>query len=336
MFELLIEVCLADRPTLCTTRLLPGPCEEARAEEWVAARPVLLLVGTDCGAVTPLPVVEIAPGVFVHQGHNELTSAGNAGDLANIGFVVGETAVAVIDSGGSRAVGEALYAAIRARTALPIGWLVLTHMHPDHVFGASVFREAGAEVIGHANLPAALAARAESYRASLEREAGPLVALGSEIVAPDRTVSGSFEIDLGGRSLLLESHPTAHTDNDLTVLDGASGTWWMGDLVFDQHLPSIDGSVLGWMELLDDLAARDVARVIPGHGRPGLAWPASAVPMRDYFEALVTETRAAIAQGESLGTAAETVGQDLRGDWLLFDAFHGRNVTAAYRELEWE
>jgi quinoprotein relay system zinc metallohydrolase 2 len=250
--------------------------------------------------------------------------------------VVGETTVAVIDAGGSRAVGEALYAAIRERTALPIGWLVLTHMHPDHVFGVSVFREAGAEVIGHANLPAALAARAESYRASLEREAGPLVALGSEIVAPDRTVAEAFEIDLGGRRLLLEAHPTAHTDNDLTALDSATGTWWMGDLVFDQHLPSIDGSVLGWMALLDDLGERAVARVIPGHGRPGLAWPDAADPMRDYFEALVSETRAAIARGDSLGTAAETVGQDLRGDWALFDAFHGRNVTAAYRELEWE
>jgi quinoprotein relay system zinc metallohydrolase 2 len=336
MLELLIEVCLADRPTFCTTRLLPGPCEEARAAEWVAARPGILLVGTDCGMVAPLPVVEIAPGVFVHQGRHELTSAENSGDLANIGFVLGESMVAVIDAGGSRAVGEALYAAIRARTELPIGWLVLTHMHPDHVFGASVFREAGAAVIGHSNLPPALAARADSYRASLDREAGPLVALGSEIVAPDRTVAGSLEIDLGGRSLLLESHPTAHTDNDLTALDRATGTWWMGDLVFDGHLPSIDGSVLGWMALLDDLGARDVARVIPGHGRPGLVWPDAAVPMRDYFGALVAETRAAIARGDSLGTAAETVGQDLRGDWELFDAFHGRNVTAAYRELEWE
>ncbi len=336
MLELLIEVCLEDRPTFCATRLLPGSCEEARAADWVAARPGILLAGTDCGTVAPLPVVEIAPGVFVHQGHNELTSERNAGDLANVGFVIGETMVAVIDAGGSRAVGEALYAAIRERTALPIGWLVLTHMHPDHVFGTSVFREAGAEVIGHANLPAALAARAESYWASLEREAGPLVALGSEIVAPDLTVSGSFEIDLGGRSLLLESHPTAHTDNDLTAFDDRTATWWMGDLVFDQHLPSIDGSVLGWMALLDDLVARDVDRIIPGHGRPGLAWPDAAVPMRAYFEALVAETRAAIAEGDSLGTAAETVGQDLRGDWALFDAFHGRNVTAAYRELEWE
>jgi quinoprotein relay system zinc metallohydrolase 2 len=249
---------------------------------------------------------------------------------------VGESSVAVIDAGGSRAVGEALYAAIRARTGLPIGWLVLTHMHPDHVFGASVFREAGSVVIGHANLAPALAARAESYGARLLREAGPLVAIGSEIVAPDRTVSGSLDLDLGGRSLALDAHPTAHTDNDLTALDRATGIWWMGDLVFDQHLPTIDGSALGWLAVLDDLEARPAARVIPGHGRTGLAWPDAAVPMRDYLEALVTETRAAIAQGESLGAAAETVGQDLRGDWALFDDFHARNVTAAYRELEWE
>ena len=97
-------------------------------------------------------MTEIAPGVFVHQGLHELPDASNAGDEANIGFVIGRDAVAVIDAGGSRQVAEGLYAAIRARTDLPIDWLILTHMHPDHVLGASLFREAGATLVGHARL----------------------------------------------------------------------------------------------------------------------------------------------------------------------------------------
>lgn len=336
MFELLLEVCFRDSPEVCATRLLPGPCEAARAEAWLAERPNLAGGATVCGGVEPLEMTEAAPGLFVHKGQHALPDPDNLGDQANIGFVIGEDAVAVIDAGGSRAVGEALYGAIRARTDLPVRWLVLTHMHPDHVFGASVFVEAGARVIGHAKLPAALGARAETYDATLAREAGPAATIGSEIVLPDETVATTRAIDLGGRVLMLEAHPTAHTDNDLSVFDRATETWWLSDLVFHEHLPTIDGSVLGWLALMDDLAARPAARMVPGHGGPVLPWPEGADAMRAYLAALVAETRAAIARGDSLGSAAPVIGAGLGEGWALFETFNTRNATAAYRELEWE
>lgn len=340
MLELLIEICLRDAPARCADHLLPGICAEARARDWVAARPGVMLAGWRCGdpgaAVVPLAMVEVAPGVFVHAGLRELADEANAGDEANIGFVIGERAVAVIDAGGSRQIGEALYAAIRARTDLPIDWLILTHMHPDHVLGASVFVEAGAVVIGHARLGDALANRAESYQAAFGRAVGPLVAVGGEIVLPEEAVGEAREIDLGGRALLLEAHPTAHTDNDLTVFDVATGSWFLGDLVAEDQLPSMDGSVLSWLKLLEALTARPAARVIPGHGPVSLPWPEGAEATRGYFTALVRETRAALARGESLSVASRHVGADLRGDWELFEAFNARNATAVYRELEWE
>lgn len=338
MFELIAEICLASDPASCVDRHLPGPCLAARAEQWVAERPGLVLAGFSCAdnAITSLEVEEIAPGVFAHRGRHELPDPANAGDQANLGFVIGAEAVAVIDAGGSRAVGERLLAAVRAETDLPVAWLILTHSHPDHVFGASVFREAGATILGHAKLPAAMASRNASYTATLEREAGPIVAIGSEIMLPDATVDGRREIELGGRVLVLDGHPTAHTDNDLTVLDVATGTWFLGDLVFQGHTPVVDGSALGWLALLDELAAEPAARIVPGHGPVSLRWPNGAAATRDYLDTLVAETRAALEDGVGLAEAAGTVGAELRGDWVLFDVFNGRNVTAIYRELEWE
>lgn len=338
MIELLMEICLADRPDACARHLLPGPCVEQRARDWVAARPGLMLRDSSCDPVSlpALPVTEVAPGVFVHEGRQELASPENAGDEANIGFVIGEEAVAVIDAGGSRQVAEGLHAAIRARTELPIRWLVLTHMHPDHTFGTEFFREAGAQVIGHARLPNALANRAESYTEAAERTMGPLIARAAAIVPPEETLAETRDLDLGGRVLRLEAWPTAHTDNDLTVRDLATDTWFMGDLVFDRQTPSMDGSVLGWLDLLGDLSGQPAARIVPGHGAAALPWPEGADATRGYFSALVEETRESLASGESLGTAAPRLGKDLRGGWLLFDAFNARNATAIYRELEWE
>lgn len=341
MIELLMDLCLAAAPDQCARHLLPGACVAARAEDWVAARPDLTLRGWSCADPATLPalgVTEIAPGVFVHTGLIELASPANAGDQANLGFVIGADAVAVIDAGGSRQVAEALYAAIRARTALPVRWLILTHMHPDHTLGTEFFSEAGARVIGHARLPDALLNRSDSYEQAAVRTMGPLEALGAATVVPDETVEPGAprEIDLGGRALRLEAWPTAHTDNDLTVLDTATDSWFLGDLVASRHTPSMDGSVLGWLDLLSTLQARPAARVVPGHGPASLPWPGGADATRVYFEGLVAETRAALADGESLGEASAHVGADLRGDWLLFDDFNARNATAIYRELEWE
>src|SRR5271169_2619965 len=64
-------------------------------------------------------VLNPAPGVYVHYGAQADMTAANAGDIANLGFVVGTRCVAVIDTGGSYAVGRALHGAIRRVTALP-------------------------------------------------------------------------------------------------------------------------------------------------------------------------------------------------------------------------
>jgi quinoprotein relay system zinc metallohydrolase 2 len=342
VLELLLEVCLADRPDACATRLVPQPagCDLAAAEAWVEARPGLVLRGARCAPLAegpaPLAVAEVAPGVFVHEGAVALASETNGGDIANLGFVVGERAVAVIDAGGSRAVGEALYGAIRARTALPIRWLILTHMHPDHVWGAPVFAEAGAEIVGHARLGPALAARAASYAAMLERDLRPVAGMASVLQKPAVEVADELVLDLGGRSLVVRAQPTAHTDNDLTALDTATGTLFAGDLVFDRHLPTLDGSLLGWIAVLDGLAKQTAERVVPGHGAAALPWPAGAAPTSAYLRGLAEAARRAVAAGESLGEAAPRIGAELRDGWELFEVFNPRSATAAYHELEWE
>ena len=296
---------------------------------------VALLGASGLAAADPLPVTEVAPGVFVHKGAHEEATPRNLGGYANIGFVVGRDAVAVIDSGGSAAQGKALLDAIRQVTSLPVAYVIITHGHPDHMLGTSAFLAEQPKILGHAKLPAAMAARGPFYLEHLKRVLGDLVA-GTRIIPPEETVAESLSLDLGERRLRLTAHPTAHTDNDLTVFDEATGTLWAGDLVFMERLPVVDGSLKGWLQVLDSLRRIEANRVVPGHGPASAPWPDALTAQQRYLESLLTETRAIIADGGRIEEAVERVGRSARPDWELFEDNHPRNIVTVFTELEWE
>ena len=156
----------------------------------------------------PLAVSEIAPGNFVHYGSLQERSAANLGDNANIGFVVGERCVAAIDTGGSAEIGRRLRQTIAAHSKLPVCYVITTHAHPDHFFGAAAFRADRPAYVGHAELPAALRQRGQFYLNTLKRDLGDAAA-GSEVVPPTLLVQDRVELDLGNRKLVLRAWPVA-------------------------------------------------------------------------------------------------------------------------------
>jgi quinoprotein relay system zinc metallohydrolase 2 len=283
----------------------------------------------------PLALVEVAPGIHVSQGVYQETTAENLGAIANVGFVVGSESVAVIDSGGCLLWGQRLREAIRRVTALPIGHVIMTHMHPDHIFGAAAFLGDRPQILGHRNLPGALARRQDYYERRLKEELGDL-AEGSVAVPPTRLIAARLEIDLGGRVLEITAHPPAHTDNDLSIFDRNTRTLWAGDLLFMERIPALDGSLLGWLAVMDDLADVAAARVVPGHGPRSAPWPQALDAQRRYLRQLRDEIRAMLRRGGTMEEAMAEVGRSEAPRWLLFDEYHRRNVAGAFHELEWE
>lgn len=298
-----------------------------------------LLIGVSChaGYGGEARFTEIAPGVYVRPGVQEVANTRNHGHIANLGFIVGTERVAVVDAGGTRAEAEAVLSAVRQVTRLPVAYLILTHMHPDHTLGSGVFADRGIEIIGHAKLADALHRRQSVYLAAATEELGQQAA-GTRVAMPNVGVAtGQVEtLDLGGRVLELRAYPTAHTDNDLTVLDRRTGVLWLSDLLFVERIPVIDGSLLGWMRVMDEIAALDVKTVVPGHGPVREDWQAALGRQRAYLEVVANGVRREIRSGGTIRRAMESVGQGERENWLLFDEYHGRNVTAAFVELEWE
>ncbi len=287
------------------------------------------------GAEAPLSVDEIAPGIFVHRGAVAEVSTDNGGDIANLSFVVGERCVAVIDTGTTAAVGRALRAAIRARTDRPVCYVINTHMHFDHVFGNAAFEGEGVRFVGSHRLPPSLSARADGFLKRVHDTLGR-AAEGTHPVYPGELVDDRMTLDLGARRLILKAWRTAHTDNDLTVYDEETATLWTGDLLFAEHLPVIDGSVVGWLAVIDELKALQAHHVVPGHGPIDVAGGDAVERERGYLADVATTVRKAIREGRSLRQVIDAGEAGPVADWRLVEAFHPRNLSAAYTELEWE
>ncbi|KAF3998201.1 quinoprotein relay system zinc metallohydrolase 2 [Glaciimonas immobilis] len=286
----------------------------------------------------PLSVKEVAHGVYVHQGVHEDFNENYHGDIANIGFVVGTDAVAVIDTGGSYKVGMALKQAVRLVTGLPIRYVINTHVHPDHIFGNAAFDHDPVEhpiFIGHEKLPGAMALRKDAYLRNLKNELGQ-AAENSEVIVPGETVNTSRKINLGGRILTLKAWPTAHTNTDLTVFDENTKTLWTGDLLFVERTPSIDGDIKGWLSIIAPLKSIPADLTIPGHGPVTKNKNAAFDDERRYLETLLRDVRNSIKKGEDMTHSMASAANNEKPHWVLFDVVNPRNVNFIYPVLEWE
>lgn len=283
------------------------------------------------GSASEFSITEIAPGIYLHSGKHAGLDDPGRGDSANIGFIIGEKCVAVIDTGGSLATGRNLRTAITRHTELPICYVINTHVHFDHVLGNAAFSADKPAFVGHKNLVDSMAANKAFFVEEFSEElAGNDEAL---VIGPTVAVEATQKLDLGGRELVLTAEAPAHTDADLTVFDTKANLLWSGDLVFRERMPILDASLRGWLAWLDKNPGEVV--VIPGHGKAGDTWEQSTQQIRSYLEALLIESRQAIQDGVFLEDALESVAKSAAEDWQLNDR-HARNVSKAYRELEWE
>src|SRR6266513_3898620 len=198
-----------------------------------------------------LPVRQVASGVYVVLGDSGRGSEGRP----NAGFIVTGDGVVVIDALASPAQGERLVRVIRSVTREPIRWLVLTHHHPDHHFGAVVLRRAGARVIAHPDVSTGVD---EQSRAAAESTWTLVV--GRDQMAgfayadvPDRAVATADTLRLGGKTVVI-SHAwrgAAHTAGDLIVWLPAERVLFAGDLLIEDGVTMVvDGSGKGLLAAL--------------------------------------------------------------------------------------
>jgi quinoprotein relay system zinc metallohydrolase 1 len=243
----------------------------------------------------------VAPGVWVVRGADQPIAMQNGGAIANIGIIATSAGAVLIDAGPSHRYGEALGQLARRLTGGPVARVYITHLHPDHSFGASAFP--ASNVAATRGVADQVKGDAAGFSAGLYRLLGDWMR-GTDVPEPLLPVAAG-KVEIGGRVLRLL--PLAgHSAADLAVLDEASGTLFTGDLVFHNRAPATPHADLArWRQALDTLAGLGQARVVPGHG-PVDETPTTAIAQtRDWLDWLEGALAEAMEQGLTMVEAGE-------------------------------
>lgn len=298
----------------------------------------LLLAATPCLAAPPpqLDVREVAPGVHAVIGDLGGQSADNEGLNANLGFVIGNESVLVINSGPSYRVGEALLGAIRARTALPVKWLVNVNSQSHYWWGNAVFAAQGATLLAHGEAVGLMRAQQDTQQAALDSTLGSLFA-GSEAVLPQALADERLVLDLGGRSVEILHLGPAHTPGDLAVWVPDASTVFAGDIAYTERLLAVlpISSSAGWVEAFARLEALTAQVIVPGHGAPTDLAQARKETL-DYLTHLRAAALEQVEAGASPSEATGAIDQSAWSQLVNFDLLSPGNASRVFLEVEIE
>ncbi|WP_434656877.1 MBL fold metallo-hydrolase [Sulfurimonas sp. NW9] len=278
----------------------------------------------------PEKVDEITTHCFF--GLPEVMDEHNNGNMSNSCFVTLGSSYLVIDSGPTYQYAQQAYQKMKAIKNLPVSYVINTHVHDDHWLGNSYYATLGAKIIGSEafkELPKLKQTRmqrrisAEAYKKTTQ-------------VFPTVFVKKEKVLQINGNKVYIKSvNHKAHTNSDLYVYIPSKKIVFVGDLVFNQRLPSLrDGDISGWLEALEQIKKMDVQYIIGGHGEN---IDKKAVDFTyNYLKTLKKEVKKRLEAGEDIADVVNEVKMKKYENDPFYDSIHRQNVETAYRMLEWE
>jgi glyoxylase-like metal-dependent hydrolase (beta-lactamase superfamily II) len=295
-------------------------------------------------ADAPLPVYRLTDNTYFLFGNIATLDENNRGFNGNAGFVITNAGVVVIDALGTPQLGKRMIATIRTITDKPIKYLIITHNHPDHAYGAAAFQALdGITVIAHpgiveynnsSTMEESVAYRRERLPEDMQGFAPPQA---GKLV--EKPLFESLHIELGGQRFNIYNTGRHHSYGDLVVHQPDAGILWISDLAFNQRTTFMgDGSsqqiIKAQTWLLDNFP--DAQLMVPGHGSPqGKPFP-MVEKTRNYVERLRKEMKQAVEKGVPLYDAVQNSHFEDWQDSRLYEGNHRANASFVYREMEKE
>ncbi len=262
----------------------------------------------------------------------------------NTGIVIGDDAVMVIDTQATPLMAQDVIRRIREVTDKPIKYVLLSHYHAVRVLGASAYKAEGCEqIIASQDTYDLIVERGEQDKAS-EIGRFPRLFRNVETVPPGLTwptitFNRKMTLWMGSLEVQILQLGRGHTKGDTVVWLPKDRVLFSGDLVeFDATPYAGDAYFQDWPQTLDNIAALQPAKLVPGRGK-ALQTPedvaAGLAGTRAFVSELYANVKAGAARGDDLKTVYKATFAELEkkyGKWVIFAHCMPFDVTRAYDE----
>ena len=286
-----------------------------------------------------MKLIKVEENLYMVRGYDGLPSKENRGFISNAFAVLTDEGWIVIDSLTTPELAREFINLIKKEKNKPILYLIVTHYHLDHWYGAKAFKEEKARIIGHRNLREVY----ESGEAEQVLEAQKQVFKGIldsvKLVPPDITLAEGkvFTIRIGKDEFEVKALQPAHTNTDVIVYWKNRKVLFAGDLVYKERIPFMgdrNASSKGWLKALEELKKYDARIILGGHNYP---LDKSAIDWTYNYIKFVRDT---VKKLKDEGYFIDEIKQAFKGNPYekvkMYDVFHNQNVYKVFNELDLE
>jgi glyoxylase-like metal-dependent hydrolase (beta-lactamase superfamily II) len=280
----------------------------ARFGSIIAALALIATAGPLAAQNPPPPIVKIE-GLRQISPHVHIIPDNSVPLVPNVGYVIGERAVLVIDTGLGPRNGAAVYEIAKKLAGTKDLYLVTTHVHPEHDLGAEAF-PATTKLIRSTDQVKDIAEFGLQL-ADIFAKRSPINAellKGATFRKADITFEHDYDLDLGGVHAKLTAMGANHTAGDTIIWIEADRVLFSGDIAMRAQpaFASPHSSLKRWLASLDRLEALKPAIIVPSHGPTG-----DGIGFISGYRAYLTEIRDRTAAekhaGHSVDEAVATV-----------------------------
>lgn len=196
--------------------------------------------------------------------------------FGNVGIVETEEGLVIIDSTLSVEHAKSILEELKKVTDKPIKYLIYTHGHGDHVGGARIFKEAGAQVIAHRNVITRLNKYKElnkyHYLINKRQFATDFkrTKVNDEHIYPDIVFDYEYQFTLGNKTFHL-MHGKGETDDHCIIHIPEDEVVFTGDFII-RSFPNVGNPAKDiryakeWAEMMGRIRDLNPKITFPGHG----------------------------------------------------------------------
>jgi glyoxylase-like metal-dependent hydrolase (beta-lactamase superfamily II) len=272
---------------------------------------------------------------YIHLGQIKSYKNNAVNDISNVVFLEGNKCALLIDASGSVQTAKKILDNVNAISNKNICYIVTTHGHPDHYIGSTFFKHRRIKFIVHENFNKYLNTRIKRdlINQGFDVSDASLYNFNDQILV---TNSNFLKIDLGDRVITIEALEKSHTNNDLLVFDQKNNLAILGDTFFVGHVPIVESSIKGMINVTNKFIKNNYAICVPGHGPVSFNCKKDLLKQLEYLKLLKKDTLEKINKNSNLIKELDNIGWTQKHKWDIFEMYHRSNISRAWKELEWE